>query len=90
MYYLVKREELPEDLRGKYYESVPDGRIIVDGYTIKVCSHLTDVEIIGTAAKLDDIKKGMSSGTAKPGNGTDKPSTGETETDTDDFEYMTT
>lgn len=61
MYYLIEREQLPEELQGNYFESTPDGRIIISDYTAKVCGKLENVDCYPTKWALDAALKDMQS-----------------------------
>lgn len=59
MYYLIEREQLPEELQGNYFEGTPDGRIIISDYTAKVCNKLENVDCYPTKWALDAALKEM-------------------------------
>lgn len=72
MYYLIKKEQLPEYLQEKFYETVPDGRVIITEQEVKMCPHLTEVDTFITyrdlKAYIDSNKPAAQSAkTAKKG-----------------------
>lgn len=52
MYYITDRKQLPDHLRGKFYETVPDGRVIITEQEVKMCPRLTDVDTFITYRDL--------------------------------------
>lgn len=52
MYYLIKREELPDFFKDKFFEKTKDGRIVIDDFTLKMCDHISSMEMVKTYRDL--------------------------------------
>lgn len=52
MYYLVDRKQLPGFLQGKYFETVPDGRVVITEFELKMVPHIGGVEMFATYRDL--------------------------------------
>lgn len=52
MYYLVDRKKLPDFLQGKYFETAPDGRVVITEFELKMTPHLEGIEMFATYRDL--------------------------------------
>ncbi len=56
MYAIIERERLPENVRNRHYELMPDGRCIVSGREAKTLGTLEGVTIVFNSTELAKLR----------------------------------
>lgn len=56
MYAIIEQERLPEALKNRHYEKMPDGRCIVSGREVRTLGVLEGVTLVFNAAELAKLR----------------------------------